>query len=598
MGVPLRILLVEDSENDALLLLRELRRGGYDPLWQRVFTAADMEAALEERGWDLVVADHSMPAFSSLEALRLLRGKGFLDLPFIIVSGQIGEDVAVAAMKAGVHDYIMKDNMARLNTAIERELREAESRKERRRAEEKYRSIFENAVEGIFQTTAEGRFVTANPALARMFGYKSSEELLEEVSDVAEQLYAEPERRAEFDRLVRRDGFVSGFEVRAYRKNGSVMWASVSARAARDAEGEIMGYEGTVVDITERKRAEEALRQSEELYRSVVEQAAENIFLVDVESRRILRSNPTFSGSLGYSPGEIRHLTLYDVVAHDREGVDRNIERVLAKGRHFIGERAYRRKDGSLIDVEVSASVISYDGREAMSVVAHDVTERKRAERALREIREAERRRIARELHDIVLQDLTYALQSLRVSSRMPAGANRDQETDRQVEALRRAVEGIHDAIYELRLESAQEQTLVRTLFSIVELNRQMVPECVFVLVADEAFPASLSGHAGLEVARIVQEALANVRRHSGASRATVTLEIAEGEVWVEVEDDGRGLDPERPPGVGITGMRERALALGGELEVEGERCAGTRVRLRVALSVLTGEDPEYSKAR
>ena len=598
MGVPLRILLVEDSENDALLLLRELRRGGYDPLWQRVFTAADMEAALEERVWDLVVADHSMPAFSSLEALRLLRGKGFLDLPFIIVSGQIGEDVAVAAMKAGVHDYIMKDNMARLNTAIERELREAESRKERRRAEEKYRSIFENAVEGIFQTTAEGRFVTANPALARMFGYESSEELLEEVSDVAEQLYAEPERRAEFNRLVRRDGFVSGFEVRAYRKNGSVMWASVSARAACDAEGEIMGYEGTVVDITERKRAEEALRQSEELYRSVVEQAAENIFLVDVESRRILRSNPTFSGSLGYSPGEIRHLTLYDVVAHDREGVDRNIELVAAKGRHFIGERAYRRKDGSLIDVEVSASVISYDGREAMSVVAHDVTERKRAERALREIREAERRRIARELHDIVLQDLTYALQSLRVSSRMPAGANRGQETDRQVEALRRAVEGIHDAIYELRLESAQEQTLVRTLFSIVELNRQMVPECVFELVVDEAFPASLSGQAGLEVARIVQEALANVRRHSGASRATVTLEIAEGEVWVEVEDDGRGLDPERPPGVGITGMRERALALGGELEVEGERGAGTRVRLRVALSVLTGEDPEYSKAR
>ena len=124
MGVPLKILLVEDSEDDALLLLRELRRGGYEPAWKRVDTAEAMEAALDERGWDLVVSDHFMPAFSSVAALDLLRCKGFVDLPFIIVSGQIGEDAAVAAMKAGAHDYLMKDNLARLNTAIERELRE------------------------------------------------------------------------------------------------------------------------------------------------------------------------------------------------------------------------------------------------------------------------------------------------------------------------------------------------------------------------------------------------------------------------------------------------------------------------------------------
>src|SRR3712207_2876026 len=182
-----------------------------------------------------------------------------------------------------------------------------EAEEERRRAEEKYRGIFENAVEGIFQTTVEGRFITANPALARMLGYDSPEELLENVSDIAEQLYVEPERRAEFGRLMRRGGFARGFEIQAYRKDGSVMWASLKARAVRDAEGEISGYEGTVEDITERKRAE----------------------------------------------------------------------------------------------------------------------------RALREIREAERRRIARELHDVVLQDLTYALQSLQVSRRMPE-ANREEETGRQ----------------------------------------------------------------------------------------------------------------------------------------------------------------------
>src|SRR5918911_469971 len=135
MGAPLTVLLVEDSEDDALLLVRTLRRGGYDPTWERVDTALTMEAALEGRSWDLVISDHSMPAFSSLAALELLRRKGFEHLPFIIVSGQIGEDAAVSAMKAGAHDYLMKDNLARLNSAIERELRDAEMRRKRRQAE-------------------------------------------------------------------------------------------------------------------------------------------------------------------------------------------------------------------------------------------------------------------------------------------------------------------------------------------------------------------------------------------------------------------------------------------------------------------------------
>lgn len=473
MGVPLRVLIVEDSEDDALLLLRELRRGGYEPEHVRVDTAEAMEAALEEREWDLVVADHSMPAFSSQAALELLRGKGFEDLPFIIVSGQIGEQVAVDAMKAGAQDYLMKDNLARLNTAIERELREAETRRERRRAEEKYRGIFENAVEGIFQTTVEGRFVTANPALARMFGYDSPEDLLENVTNVAEQLYVDPERREEFDHLIRRDGFVSGFEVQMRRKDGGAMWASASARAIRDAGGELVGYEGTVEDITERKQAEGALR----------------------------------------------------------------------------------------------------------------------------EIREAERRRIARELHDGVLQDLTYALQSLRMARRMPAEARGDEETERQIEALKRAVGDLRDAIYELRLESTQEQPLARTLSAIVELNRQMDPERVIELIIDEGFPASISGPASLEVARVVQEALANIRRHSGASRATVSLGTVGREVWVVVEDDGRGLEPGQRAGLGLTGMRERASALGGELKVEGERGAGTRVFLSVPLPALVGDSSEYSNA-
>ena len=224
----LRVLLVEDSEDDALLLLRELRRSGYEPDYERVDTAPGMEAALDARDWELVISDHSMPTFSSSAALQLLQRKG-LDLPFIIVSGNIGEEVAVAAMRAGAHDYIMKGNLARLGAAIERELREAEGRREKQRAEERYRSIFKNAVEGIFRTSVEGRFLVANPALARMFGYESPEELLAAVSSIDDELYVDPERRTEFDRLIRRYDAVSGFEAQMYRKDGSVMWASLRA---------------------------------------------------------------------------------------------------------------------------------------------------------------------------------------------------------------------------------------------------------------------------------------------------------------------------------------------------------------------------------
>lgn len=136
---PLRALIVEDSEQDAALLLRELKKAGYDPIHRRVDTAEEMADALDTGAWDIVVSDHFMPTFSSHEALRLLRGKG-LDLPFIILSGQMGEDAAVMAMKAGAHDYIIKGNLKRLGPAIERELQDAANRRQRRKAEEDLRA--------------------------------------------------------------------------------------------------------------------------------------------------------------------------------------------------------------------------------------------------------------------------------------------------------------------------------------------------------------------------------------------------------------------------------------------------------------------------
>src|SRR5437867_3730709 len=134
MATPLRVLIIEDSEDDTRRLVRELERDGYESTFKRVDTAEAMAAALDEQAWDLVIADYSMPSFSSPAALKLLKEKE-LDLPFIIVSGTIGEDRAVEAMKAGAHDFILKNNLKRLLAAIQRELREASGRRAGLRAE-------------------------------------------------------------------------------------------------------------------------------------------------------------------------------------------------------------------------------------------------------------------------------------------------------------------------------------------------------------------------------------------------------------------------------------------------------------------------------
>ena len=135
MNTPLRVLMVEDSESDAGLIIRRLQGAGYDLVHERVETAGEMRTALAQPDWDIVLADYKMPQFSASAALEILKASG-RDLPFIIVSGTIGEEKAVAMMKAGAHDYVMKHNLARLVPAVARELGEAEGRRERRRAEE------------------------------------------------------------------------------------------------------------------------------------------------------------------------------------------------------------------------------------------------------------------------------------------------------------------------------------------------------------------------------------------------------------------------------------------------------------------------------
>src|SRR5208283_4187403 len=158
-------------------------------------------------------------------------------------------------------------------------------------AEERYHGLFDHLVEGIFQTTPAGRYLMANAALARIYGYASPEELIQGLTDIARSLYVEQARRDEFVRLMQEHDTITGFESPIYRKDGSVIWISENCRAVRDARGRLLYYEGTVEDITQRRQAEENLRNSEALYHSLVETLPQNIFRKDLQLRFTFGNN-------------------------------------------------------------------------------------------------------------------------------------------------------------------------------------------------------------------------------------------------------------------------------------------------------------------
>ena len=258
MSKLLRVLIVEDSEDDALLLVRKLESAGYTLTYERVDTPEAMAAALDQQTWDVVISDYVLPCFRAPDALKMVAERG-LDLPFIIVSGAIGEDIAVAAMKAGAHDYVMKGNLARLLPAIERELREAKERQGRRRAEKalgesetRYRNLFNTASDAIFVRDLEGNIVEVNQAASALTGYT--------VAELAEMNIADLLTRKSFEIVMERqrmqmvDEITSQpYELELIKKDGSRAVIESLARVITD-DGQPVAVQAMVRDVTQQKR--------------------------------------------------------------------------------------------------------------------------------------------------------------------------------------------------------------------------------------------------------------------------------------------------------------------------------------------------------
>ncbi|MEN9230303.1 MAG: PAS domain S-box protein [Thermostichus sp. DG02_5_bins_236] len=255
-----------------------------------------------------------------------------------------------------------------------------------RQAEEKYRGIYENSLEGIFQTTPAGTYLSANPALARIYGYNSPEELIRELTDIEHCLYVDPQRRQTFVQELETRGSISHFESQVYRKDGSSIWISESARAVRDPQGQTLYYEGFVEDITERKKIEQALRESEIRYRSLFENTPIGVYRT-TSAGEVLLANPAIARMFKYSSHEEMLLLNFKTENHYPPDCSRaDFKRQLESAGEIHGlELEYLCCDGSRITVLENAQVVRdevgnilyYEG------TLEDITERKKAEQEL-----------------------------------------------------------------------------------------------------------------------------------------------------------------------------------------------------------------------
>jgi two-component system cell cycle sensor histidine kinase/response regulator CckA len=262
----INVLIVEDSENDSILLMTELKRAGYAPNWQRVETRLEMGKALEEHDWDVVISDYVMPQFSGLDALETLQQLK-PDLPFIAVSGIFGEETAVHMMKAGAADYILKGNLSRLAPAIEREMEAAKSRRARMKAElstQHLAAIVESSEDAIYGQSLDSVIVSWNPAAERIYGYPAEEMIGRPIANLFPlDRYDE---LLEIITRIRRGDIVEVYETERLKKDRTIIPVSLSISPIRDLQGEIVGASCIARDISKQKAADnERLKMIDEL---------------------------------------------------------------------------------------------------------------------------------------------------------------------------------------------------------------------------------------------------------------------------------------------------------------------------------------------
>ncbi|MGD1951072.1 MAG: PAS domain S-box protein [Leptolyngbyaceae cyanobacterium] len=439
----LNVLFIVASENDVIPVLQEFHKSGLHPVWDQVSTADSLHTLLPHQSWQVIIADYDLPELGALAALSIVH-KSQLDIPFIVISGVAGERLAVKMLKAGAHEYLMKEDLALLPAIVEREMQMVSLLSKRNQeiialktAEATYRTIYNNASEGIYQSSPEGCYLMANPSLARIYGYASSNSLITELNDIKHQLYVNPQQREEFEQILIQQGYISGFEAEVYRRDGTTLWISENGRLVRDEQGYPIYYEGFVTDISDRKKAkrerewfinlsrnllclfslegdftevdpawEKALgydsndKQAQQqlqhlnqalevqvkeqtkalsITQSAVDFAADCIFLARADASFHYVNN-TACDKLGYSKKELASMKVWDInpAISPKNWLD--AWQVLKQQKTFTTESQHRTKDGTIYPIEINTKYLIFDGEEYCFSFASDISARKRLE--------------------------------------------------------------------------------------------------------------------------------------------------------------------------------------------------------------------------
>ena len=507
-------------------------------------------------------------------------------------------------------------------SAITRDVtRRREAERRLRETEERYRSIFENAVEGIWQTTDDGSLTMANPMMARMFGYDSPEEMVGDIWDIGKQLYEDPEERAEFVRRVRRDGFVSNFEARVRRRDGGIIWISLNARALYDGNGEPAGFEGAVQDITERKRAEEALKESERRFSTLLSNAPAMVYRCTNEPGWPMQFVSSYATELtGYAVADFTNNSELEygdlILQEEQERVWKEVQAALDGRERFKIGYPISRKDATIRHVEeIGQGIYDQDGTVlAIEGFITDVTERKLAELELKQAKEqaegasgAKSEFLANMSHEI-----RTPMNGVIGMTGLLLDTNLDPEQREYAETVRRSGENlltiINDILDFSKIEAGKMD------IETIDFDLRVAVEESVGLLAEQAHgkgleiaglveanvPLALEGDPG-RIRQVLVNLLSNAAKFTEKGEVVLRVGLVEeaheeAVVRFEVRDTGIGMNKEQRSrlfrsfrqadasttrryggtGLGLAISKQLVELMGGEIGVESEPDEGS----------------------
>ena len=396
---PLRILLVEDSPDDAERVLREIRGLGRSVVHVRVETEAAFRKALAGPDFDLVLAEYSLPRFSGMDALAILRER-CPDVPLVIVTGNLDEETAVSCMKMGASDYVLKEHLFKLRPAVSGVLEKTRILQEKKSAESRLRESLRN-LQAVVDTSPlaitaldlAGNVFLWNPAAERIYGWTEAETLGRMLPTLPE---GEEEAYRGFLADFAREGGTRTWTDLRRRKSGELIQAKIhAALLRREDSGEPYGIMAVIEDETERIAAEAALAESERRFRAIFQGSKAIMILIDPDTGRLLDANPAALAFYGYSKKRFLSLRISQLNTLPEEEILAEMQRARSGARlHF--DFRHRLADGKIRDVEIYSGPIEAGGKKLLFSVIHDVTDRHEAERALQVSQEDLRKSLER----------------------------------------------------------------------------------------------------------------------------------------------------------------------------------------------------------